>query len=575
MSSRFPLADLIEDASLGLTVIVPGRPDVGLRSAHASDLEYPGDHAEQGSALLTYGAPFLGREGDSRYANALLDDLERARVEAVFLGLGPHHTSVPRALESVARHRNLPLLTVPPTVPFYRLENVINEARLSADSYPLKRSLRITNQLLDSMSGEHPLKSLIATLGWSCRGSAALYDESGTLLESTGEGPTRLIFTEIMARARGGATGAGPRLRIGRWEVMSRSVVVRGQACTLAVASRNETILDDIGDMLLDTAQRLLAAMTGLNQAALVQQQHESNQLLTALQDGILPAREQRYWERLKAFRFEPYRPLRAVWASPLEAGRAGGGAGGAAPGGVLGTTAPVASSGTAGPDDAGAARATLGAVVDPVTELRTRARYSGLGMLLIEEVAADSTPRVLVLASDTALLRDWLAAAVATHVVGVSEPLHSLVDVPRAFHEAQTAWGIARQRLRTRRAAGFALPGDQAVWLDEVDLSTWLLARADPHGLSQRAARQLAELDQHEYLRETLTAYFALDLEVAACAAHLFVHPNTVRYRLKRCEEVLGGSLHEPVLVSNVYLALYDDIAEVVARLGRPGPSL
>jgi DNA-binding PucR family transcriptional regulator len=45
----------------------------------------------------------------------------------------------------------------------------------------------------------------------------------------------------------------------------------------------------------------------------------------------------------------------------------------------------------------------------------------------------------------------------------------------------------------------------------------------------------------------DTLRAYLDSFGDVAAAAAWLHVHPNTVRYRVRRIEEALGSSLADP----------------------------
>jgi len=47
--------------------------------------------------------------------------------------------------------------------------------------------------------------------------------------------------------------------------------------------------------------------------------------------------------------------------------------------------------------------------------------------------------------------------------------------------------------------------------------------------------------------LVETLRAFLAHGFSVAATAEALIVHPNTISYRLRRIEEVLGVSCHDP----------------------------
>ena len=57
--------------------------------------------------------------------------------------------------------------------------------------------------------------------------------------------------------------------------------------------------------------------------------------------------------------------------------------------------------------------------------------------------------------------------------------------------------------------------------------------------------------------LHEALSAYFAHDLDIAATAASLHMHRNSLRYRLARAEQVLGRSLKQPSTIAAVYLAL------------------
>jgi DNA-binding PucR family transcriptional regulator len=69
--------------------------------------------------------------------------------------------------------------------------------------------------------------------------------------------------------------------------------------------------------------------------------------------------------------------------------------------------------------------------------------------------------------------------------------------------------------------------------------------------------------------LHEALRAYFVHDLDVAAAAASLHMHRNSLRYRLARAEHLLGRSLKQPATIAAIYLAL---VAEAGDRgeLGR-----
>ncbi|MCW2515760.1 MAG: hypothetical protein JWR11_4802, partial [Mycobacterium sp.] len=58
----------------------------------------------------------------------------------------------------------------------------------------------------------------------------------------------------------------------------------------------------------------------------------------------------------------------------------------------------------------------------------------------------------------------------------------------------------------------------------------------------------RVAELREKDpTLVETLRVYLDSFGDVSTAASHLHVHPNTVRYRVRRIEEELGSSLADP----------------------------
>ena len=59
------------------------------------------------------------------------------------------------------------------------------------------------------------------------------------------------------------------------------------------------------------------------------------------------------------------------------------------------------------------------------------------------------------------------------------------------------------------------------------------------------------------EVLLGTLRSWFAHGASASAAAAQLFVHRNTVRYRLRRIEELTGRSLADPAAIGRLHLAL------------------
>ena len=141
---------------------------------------------------------------------------------------------------------------------------------------------------------------------------ALIYDFEGNVIASTGEAPAQLIWNEVSATSRQELS-----LEIGRWHVRTRRVALRDGVHVLAIASRGGETLDSIGELLLDTSERLLGAVFGIQHGATLRDRRDNEQLLASLHDGILPSREHRFWARLSQFRFPAYTQLRALEFAP------------------------------------------------------------------------------------------------------------------------------------------------------------------------------------------------------------------------------------------------------------------
>lgn len=510
------LEEVVEEAALGLQPVVAGDTKSVVLAARTSELGEPGRWVEPGTVMLTTGLLFIGHERDDAQALSLIEDLRHAQTVAIFFGIGVHFDQVPPALVAAASAENFPLYTVAADVPFYAIENFVNQSKLSADSYLLKRAAAFTNDLLQSISSDQPIDALIARLAASCRGSAVLYEDSGRVVASAGEGPFRLIWSEMQ---RSG--GTQERFSVGRWEVMGKTLVLRSKTYRLVLASRNSTMLDDLGEVLLQTTQRLLGAINGITQIGLSRELYENAQLLVTLQDGISPSREHRYWGRMRPFRFTAYEELRAVAISTPSR-----------------EPAPK----------------------HLIEGLLQEAALTGLGLLLDENGGdARTISTIHALVANSKVLTAWLALAGSELVVGASEPFNELASTPIAFREAETALEIARRR--TAKSGINSGAHRTVVLLDEVDLASWLLARREAPQLEDKMRKFKASMKLDNDHIETLIVYLGHDQDVGRTARYLYVHANTVRYRLHRCEEILKAPLNAAATIANLYLTFQDDV--------------
>ncbi len=127
---------------------------------------------------------------------------------------------------------------------------------------------------------------------------------------------------------------------------------------------------------------------------------------------------------------------------------------------------------------------------------------------------------------------------------LGISEVVEGLAAAPEAYRRAATA---------LEQAA----PGSIKAY--EPDVVAELLSHQPPEQL--RALREtvlggLTAGDPRGKLRATLEAYLLDRHDLTGLAEQLGVHVNTLRYRLKRIEELLGAPLTDPKTLAKLWLA-------------------
>jgi DNA-binding PucR family transcriptional regulator len=113
--------------------------------------------------------------------------------------------------------------------------------------------------------------------------------------------------------------------------------------------------------------------------------------------------------------------------------------------------------------------------------------------------------------------------------------------DAPLSYSRARAALALVR---------GGSVPGGALVVASEHGAA--LLMSSDPQLVADLVRNRLAPLEAlapgpRGRLTETLEAWLAEQGRLQAAADRLKVHPQTVRYRLRRLREILGGALDDP----------------------------
>jgi hypothetical protein len=133
--------------------------------------------------------------------------------------------------------------------------------------------------------------------------------------------------------------------------------------------------------------------------------------------------------------------------------------------------------------------------------------------------------------------------------------PLTVGVGPPRPLERMAESFELATRALATARS--FGLPGTNS--LDTLGVLPSVAADAAVgEALARRYLEPLAASKAE--LIASLRAFFDCDMHIDRAAKRLFVHPNTLRYRIARFEELTGTNLRELRTQIEVWWALQRD---------------
>ncbi|WP_432137979.1 MULTISPECIES: PucR family transcriptional regulator [unclassified Streptomyces] len=566
------LASLVHHSALKLTVRAGGdRLDVPVRWAHVSELADPVPYMEGGELLLITALKLDAEDPEAmrRYVRRLVG----AGVVGLGFAVGVNYEEVPKALVDAAEQEGLPLLEVPRRTPFLAISKAVSAA-IAADQYRAVTAGFAAQRELTRQALTAGPEGLLTALAAQVDGWAALYDASGAVVAVAPEWASRRAarLTAEVERLRDRAAPAsavvgGPEhtdhddrvelhsLGTGR---RPRSALAVGTAAALGTAERY-AVHSAIALLTLTTerSSSLRAAEQRLGTAVL-------RMLLAGEPDHARAVAGELYGPLLDA----PFRIVVAESASASAAraqadvqphpggGRAGGGE--FAP---RGTAARPSAAALAAGDPAGDPLDRLAEVVE------SSAARSGEAVLVVPEgerlvvLTADGGSAVTSCQEYAAALEAGRAsggvreaAEDAELVLGLSAPAGPIAAAA-AYKQAEQALSVARRRGRVcveheQLAAGSVLPllADDAVKA----FADGLLRALHEHDATGRG-------DLVASLRAWLSRHGQWD----AAAADLGVHRHTLRYRMRRVEEILGRSLDDPDVRMELWLALKATSAE------------
>jgi PucR-like helix-turn-helix protein/purine catabolism regulatory family protein/diguanylate cyclase with GGDEF domain len=498
---RLTLAEVVSEEEFGL-VLRSGSPATLTRpvaGAETVEADRPEELTARDYIMLTTGVRL---RGNPELQRQLVAESQARGVAALGFGVGLVFRSTPRALLDEARARDFPVFEVPFEVPFRDIIAFINRSYLSDDFYSLKRTVALQNTLLGAMGETRPEEGLVGRLA-TIVGGAVLFRPGGAVVAEAGVVPVAEIWDQI---ARQG--GCHAVFQSDGLEVSASPILVDGEVrFWLALAGRPGEVTSVLVGPVVEVAERLLRLVDLARDVRVMEERVRRGELLNDLLD------EQRSREvspeRLELFGF-----AKGPWRVALLA---------------------------------------VGPVADEASE-REALRLVG------DAAASTGTPHLLglhrghvslVLEGDGGLLEAW-TASLAAEGLPVRAALGRAVETPARLVDSGCDARLALDFLARTGA-----PPGRVLRFEDFELIDVLLSAADPAVLRARVDLVLDPLRDHPQLLETLVAYLSANQNINAAAEALHVHPNSLRYRLGRVEELLGRSLRSPATMADLYVAL------------------
>jgi PucR family transcriptional regulator, purine catabolism regulatory protein len=171
------LRDLLRDLDLRVLAGEAGL-DLPVRWVHISELPDPTPWLSGGELLLTTGMQLEGAAQQRQFVALLAEH----QLVGLGVGTGFRHEKVPRALLEEATERDFPVFEVPYELPFIALTEAAFTQLVNEQYAVLRRALAAHERLERIVLSERGLDALVATLCNLIGGSVLVFDGRGELL---------------------------------------------------------------------------------------------------------------------------------------------------------------------------------------------------------------------------------------------------------------------------------------------------------------------------------------------------------------------------------------------------------
>ena len=478
-----------------------------IRWAHVSELEDPTPWLQGGEVILTTG---LGIGSTPAAHRAYVQRLSDAGLTGLGFGLGFTHDKTPRALINAASRTGFPLFEVPYPVPFIAITEAVF-TRVVAEQYDsLQRAVDAEHTLTRAVMDGSGLEGIAASLAEVTAGWALLLDLHGLPVASTGRAAAvraGRVWDELRTRRPEGTSFSVTLVDRGH-HIWVQPVGAQGRVEAFLAVGKPEQP-SQLDRIVAGHALSLFAIELAKTRAVADAQRRLLGGLFDELVAGSLTEADVARGLARSGFDHEAQVVVVSIEAV-----------------------------------DAEIEPATL---TDVVADDRSR---RGGGFL----VSAHDSGVHLLLPAQPAPELEALIASIgerlgATMRAGSGSPVPP-ADTDRSLREARYALQVCRLEGWTH--AGFA------------DLGTYrlLLSMTDPDALRAFADSMLTPLDEYDRdhmgeLTASLRAFLEHNARWEVAASELFVHRHTLRYRMRKVEDLTGRDLASSFDRMEFWLAL------------------
>jgi purine catabolism regulator len=500
--------------TIGGLMRIPGldlRPAAGepgldrrIRWVHVSELEDPTPWLKGGELLLTTG---MGVGTSPAKHRAYVSRLSAAGLSGLGFGTGFSFKKIPKGVLDEAARVNFPVFEVPYPVPFIAITEAVF-TRLVAEQYDvLSRSLEAEHTLTKAVLDGQGVDGVVHALARVTHGWAVLLDLHGTavaMVPGQAQAYIPLIWSELQSPRAEGLRFSLSVVDNGQ-HIAIQPVATQGRVeAFLALGKRDA--LTQFDRIVASHALALLSLELSKARAVSETERRLKGDVLDRMLKGTLDLREAR--QAMERLGFDLARPVAVVAIS--------------------------------GSDHA---ERLAGACEEALLRLG--------GPFLVSP--SDELVMAVVQPEGPGFLRGLRQAVGARASGEVAAGAGGLVPLDQLMHGAREArYALQVCRTERRPQAEFA------------DLGTYqlLLSLQDPEALRTFAQSVLAPLDRYDgahggELLSSLRAFLERNARWESAAKDLLVHRHTLRYRMRKVEELTGRNLSSARDRMEFFLAL------------------